>query len=492
MSGKRINRIYIIGAGFAGRTVAGEIREKGILGEVVAFLDDDPEKSGTCIDGIPILGPVSSVAQHLKEVPADEALIALPSASRDQLKAVYHELTRADFAKIRILPGIAQILEGNAHLIQTREIDVHDLLGRNPVSIGLKKSLEYLRGKRVLITGAGGSIGGELSRQLLSGGAQRLFLFDHEENSIYEIDKELRILQEEGVGEAATIVPVLGDLQDRDYTRHIIGRLKADVIFHCAAYKHVPMLEHNPIEAIKNNLFGTLNLVDAAVEAGTPRFVLISTDKAVDPTSVYGASKMLAEEIVLHVGKGSGDFIVVRFGNVLGSRGSIVPLFKKQILKGGPVTITHPEATRFFMTIPEASSLVLKAGGVGKGGELYILDMGEALSIKELAEQMIRFYGFLPDEEIPISYIGLRPGEKLHENLWAVDEHPMKTSYPRINRLPREERFNGSLENLIESLRPICFFDNHHTSDFRNRRRLRGVLHDYIPSVTIPSDEPEY
>ncbi len=488
----RNNRIYIVGAGFAGRTIAREIREKGILGEVLAFLDDDPEKEGMNIEGAPVLGPVCRVGDFLKQLPADEALVALPSASREQLKSVYQELAKAEFKKIRILPGISQILEGDAHLIQTREIDVHDLLGRSPVSIGLKKSLEYLRGRRVLITGAGGSIGGELARQLLSGGVERLYLFDHEENSIYEIDKELRILQEEGVGEATTIVPVLGDLQDRDYTRHILGRLKADVLFHCAAYKHVPMLEHNPIEAVKNNLFGTLNLIDAAVEVHTPRFVLISTDKAVDPTSVYGASKMLAEEIVLRKRAGPGDFIVVRFGNVLGSRGSIVPLFKKQILKGGPVTITHPETTRFFMTIPEASSLVLKAGGVGKGGELYILDMGEPLSIKELAEQMIRFYGFTPEAEISLSYIGLRPGEKLHENLWAQDEHPMKTGYPRINRLPREERFNGSLDRLIGSLRPICFFDRENPNLFRNRIALRKILNAYIPSVTIPKDEPEY
>jgi len=486
------NRIYVIGAGFAGRAIAQEIREKGIHGEVVAFLDDDPDKKGELVDGIPVLGPVSGVEGYLKELPAEEALIALPSAPREELKSVYCVLSRADFRTIRILPGISQIIEGDAHLIQTREIDVHDLLGRSPVSIGLKKSLEYLRGKRVLITGAGGSIGSEIARQLLSGGASRLYLFDHEENSIYEIDKELRILQEEGVGEAATIVPVLGDLQDRDYTKFILSRLKADVIFHCAAYKHVPMLEHNPIEAIKNNTFGTQNLVDAAIGAGTPRFVLISTDKAVSPSSVYGASKMLAEEIVLRKREGRGDYMVVRFGNVLGSRGSIVPLFKKQIAKGGPVTITHPEVTRYFMTIPEAVSLVLKAGGVGKGGELYILDMGDPLSIKELAEQMIRFYGFEPERQIPIRYIGLRPGEKLHETLWACDERPVRTEYPRINRLPREERFNGSLAHLLDALRPVCFFESERSELYRNRVELRKVLSSYIPTVPVPCNEPEY
>lgn len=486
------NRIYIVGAGFAGRSIAKEIKEKRIHGEVVAFLDDDPQKRGTKVDGVPVLGPVAEVERHLKAVPATHAIIALPSAPREQLSSIYCILSRADFRSVRIVPGISQIIEGDAHLVQTREIDVHDLLGRTPVSIGLKKSLGYLRGKRVLITGAGGSIGSELARQLLSGGASRLYLFDHEENSIYEIDKELRLLQEGGVGEAATVVPVLGDLQDRDYTHFILGRLKADVVFHCAAYKHVPMLEHNPIEAIKNNTFGTLNLVDASIAAGTPRFVAISTDKAVSPSSVYGASKMLAEEIVLRKREGRGDYMVVRFGNVLGSRGSIVPLFKKQIANGGPVTITHPEVTRYFMTLPEAASLVLKAGGVGKGGDLYILDMGEPLSIKELAEQMIRFYGFTPETEIPIRYIGLRPGEKLHETLWACDERPVRTEYPRINRLPRDERFNGSLDGFIKSLHAVCFFDQERPEHYRNRAVLRSILKTYIPSVPAPAEEPEY
>ncbi|HOV37483.1 MAG TPA: polysaccharide biosynthesis protein, partial [Spirochaetales bacterium] len=345
-------RIYIIGAGFAGQTIAKEIRAKGILGTVVAFLDDDPGKIGTRIEDVPILGPIRDVVQLLRQTPADEALIALPNASREKLRELYTLLKRAGFTKIRILPGISQIIEGDAHLILTRQIHPEDLLARTPVTINLNKSLEYLRGKRVLITGAGGSIGSELARQLLSGGAERLYLFGHGENSIYEIDRELRMLQEEGVGEKATIVPVIGDLQDRDYMLFILKRLRAEVVFHCAAYKHVPMMEANPVAAVKNNIFGTKNLVDAAMEAGTKRFVLISTDKTVEPVSIYGATKKIAEEIVLQADGKSRAFMVVRFGNVLGSRGSIVPLFRNQILKGGPVTITHPEASRFFMTIP--------------------------------------------------------------------------------------------------------------------------------------------
>lgn len=492
MSKTRRDGIYVVGAGFAGRSIAREIREKGILGRVVAYLDDDPAKIGTEIDGLPVLGPIEKAECIVAAKPASEALIALPSVPRERLTEIYAALARADFTRIRILPDVSQIINGTAHLVQTRELDADDLLGRSPVPINLKKSLDYLRGKRVLITGAGGSIGSELSRQLLHGGAARLFLFDHEENSIYEIDKELRLLQQEGVGERATVVPVLGDLQDRAYVHFIMRRLRADVVFHCAAYKHVPMLEHNPVEAIKNNTFGTKNLVDAAVEVGTPRFVLISTDKAVRPSSVYGASKMLAEEIVLRKRPARGDFMVVRFGNVLGSRGSIVPLFKRQIQTGGPVTITHPEVSRYFMTIPEASALVLKAGGVGKGGDLYILDMGEPILIRELAETMIRFFGYLPEREIPLRYIGLRPGEKLHETLWDSDERPIPTGFSRINRLPREERFNGSFDRLLSELGAVCFFDPERPDSYRNRRELRRIINSFIPSVNHVDAEPEY
>ena len=492
MSGKRRNRIYIIGAGFAGMSIARDIRAKEILGEVVAFLDDDPGKIGTRIDGVPVLGPIEAVAEIVDKTPADEALIAIPSAGREKLRQLYQLLENADFAKIRILPAVSQIIEGDAHFIQTRELNPEDLLGRNPVKIGLRESLRYLRGKRVVITGAGGSIGSELARQLLSGGAQRLYLFGHGENSIYEIDRELRLLQEEGVGERATIVPVIGELQDRDYMRFILKRLKADVIFHAAAYKHVPMVEANPVVAVKNNVLGTQNLVVAALEAGTERFVLISTDKVVEPTCVYGASKKLAEEIVLAARSNHGSYMVVRFGNVLGSRGSIVPLFHQQIAKGGPVTITDPEVSRFFMTIPEASSLVLKAGGVGDPGALYVLDMGEPVRIQDLAEQMIRFYGYEPHSEIGVSYIGLRTGEKLTESPIGPGERPCDTPYPRIKRLEREAPAAGWLAEVIEELRPVCRFDPERPGVFRNRRALREALARHFPTLESKPDEPEY
>ncbi len=481
-----------MGAGFAGREIAAEIKRKGVYGRVAAFLDDDPQKIGRDIDDIPVLGPISAVSRILDTVQAQEALIAIPAASTAQLKTIYGYLSQTPLERIRILPNLAQIIDGDAHLIQTREIAVEDLLGRTPVRIPLKETLAYLRGKRVLITGAGGSIGSELSRQLLSAGAERIYLFDHGENNVYEIEKELKILQEEGVGERATLVPVVGDLKDRDYTRFIIKRLKADIIFHCAAYKHVPMAEANPVEVIKNNVFGTLHLIEAARESATPRMVLISTDKAVEPQFVYGASKLICEELFLAAAGESEQRMVVRFGNVLDSRGSIVPLFRKQIQKGGPVTITDPGASRFFMTIPEAVSLVLKAGGLGSGGELYVLDMGDPVQIRDLAEQMIRFYGYEPDRDIPITYIGLRPGEKQCERLWSEDEASDATDFPRILRLNRRPHIEGDLKHLIESLRPTCFFDPARPEEFRNRRRLRETLAAHIPSFEKVDDEPEY
>jgi FlaA1/EpsC-like NDP-sugar epimerase len=482
-------RLYIIGAGFAGQTLAREIAVKAIFGEVVAFLDDDPEKIGRRIEGIPVLGPIRDVARLLRTNPADEAVIAIPTASREYLKDLYDILKRAGFQRIRILPGISQIAEGSAHLIQTRSIDPQDLLGRTPVAVNLRESLSYLWGKRVLVTGAGGSIGSELCRQLLSGGASRLYLFGHGENSIYQIDRELRLLQEEGVGEKATLVPIIGDLKDRDYMDYIIGRLKADVIFHAAAYKHVPMTEENPVAAMENNFFGTDNLVNAARKHGVRRFVLITTDKAVDPVSVYGASKYLCERLVLEAAAsdpGAAHFMVVRFGNVLGSRGSIMPLFQKQIEKGGPVTITSPQMRRWFMTIPEACSLVLKAGGVGDNGNLYLLDMGEPIRIREMAEQMIRFYGFEPERDIKIEYIGCRPGERLDERLWGDDETPVKTPFNRILKVERKSPPRLKLGELTAKLRPICRLDPRAPEQYRDNALLREILREAIPSLIIP------
>jgi FlaA1/EpsC-like NDP-sugar epimerase len=482
---------YIVGAGFTGTTIAAEIAAKRVFGSVVAFLDDDPAKIGTRIGDIPVLGPIEAAARIIRTTPADEAIIAIPSATREQLTRIYAILRRARFARIRIVPQISQILDGEAHLIQAREIDPEDFLARSPVRVNLKKSLEYVRGTRVLVTGAGGSIGAELCRQLLEGKAERLYLFGHGENSIYQIERELRLLQTAGVGEKATIVPVIGDIQDGEYLNFILKRTKAEIVFHTAAHKHVPLMEANPVEAVKNNVFGTKNIVEASRRNGVQRFVLVSTDKAVEPSCVYGASKLLAEEIVLREGKSGRQFLVVRFGNVLGSRGSILPLFRNQIMSGGPVTVTDPKTRRYFMTIPEASSLVLKAGGVGSGGEVYLLDMGDSVSITDIAEQMIRFYGYEP-KDIGIVYTGLRKGEKLLEKLHADTETPVSTSYSKILKLDRKTLINGRIVSVLDRLRPICYHDPHHPSLFRNRRELRSILEEVIPGIGPSQEEPEF
>ncbi len=484
---KSESKIYIIGAGFAGQMIAADLQRKKVFGEVAAFLDDDENLIGKQIEGIPCLGPIREVAKILRCGPLDEAIIAIPSAPVERIREIYEILKSGGFAHIRILPSISQIVDGKAHFVQTREIDPLDVLGRTPVIIPLHESLKYLRGKRVLITGAGGSIGSELARQLLSGGAERLYLFGHGENSIVQIYRELHVLQQEGVGEKATVVPIIGDMKDREYTKFIIKKTKADVIFHCAAYKHVPMMEENPVAVIENNVYGTKNLLDAAIdeESNVQRFVLISTDKAVSPVSVYGASKMLSEKLVLQYAKKARknqNFMFVRFGNVLGSRGSILPLFQQQIKAGGPVTVTDKNMERYFMTIPEACSLVLETGGVGKNGKSYLLDMGEPLKIYDMAKQIVKFSGLEPERDIEIKIIGLRPGERIHEPLWLKEEEPKKTEYEKILELKNMEFGDENLDSLLSALEPICFWKND-AEKFRNKELLVSILRKAVPSL---------
>ena len=484
-------RIYIIGAGFAGQTIADDIKRKKIFGKVNAFIDDNKDIIGTTIDGVPVLGPISGVTSILSNSDLDEAIIAIPSAPTERIREIYETLTKNGFNHIKILPGISQVIEGTAHLVQTREIDPLDILGRTPVTISLKESLGYLRGKRVFITGAGGSIGSELARQLLSGGAERLYLFGHGENSICGIYRELRLLQAEGVGEKATIVPIIGDMRDREYVDYIVKQTRCNVIFHCAAYKHVPMMEENQVAAIENNVFGTKNLLDAALANKTERFVLISTDKAVAPVSVYGVSKMLCEKLVLDAAKKAGEtasgakqsFMFVRFGNVLGSRGSILPLFQNQIKTGGPITVTDDKMERFFMTIPEACSLVLQTGGVGENGKSYLLDMGEPVKIIDLAKQIIKFSGLEPYKDIDIKIVGARKGERLIEPLWLKEENPTPTQYKKILQLDNKEYESKRLEDLLKELHPICFFTQGKESVFRDKVRLVKLLCDDCESL---------
>ncbi len=484
--GKVESKLYIIGAGFAGQMIAEDIKRKKIFGEIAAFLDDDESLIGRKIEGIPVLGPIDNVASLLRVNGIDEAIIAIPSAPVERIRQIYQILKKSNFLHIKILPSISQVVNGKAHLVQAREINPLDILGRTPIIIPLHESLAYLKGKRVLITGAGGSIGSELSRQLLSGGAERIYLFGHGENSIVKIYRELHLLQNEGVGEKAAVVPIIGDMKDREYVRFIISHTRADVIFHCAAYKHVPMMEENPVAVIENNVFGTKNLLDAALEFGVERFVLISTDKAVSPVSVYGVSKMLSEKLVLQAAKktsSSQSFMFVRFGNVLGSRGSLLPIFMEQIQNGGPVTVTDKDMVRFFMTIPEACSLVLQTGGVGKNAQAYLLDMGEPVKILEIAEQIIRFSGFEPYKDMDIKFIGVRPGERLYEPLWLEEEDPKPTAYKKILKLTTKDPETFILDDLLEKLRPICSWDEKQKDLFRNREELIKILRQAIPTL---------
>ncbi|QTQ11978.1 polysaccharide biosynthesis protein [Treponema parvum] len=480
------SRLYIIGAGFAGQMIANDIKRKKIFGRVAAFLDDDKSLIGTEIDGIPVLGPIDNMASLLRCSRDDKAIIAIPAATVERIKNIYEILIKNGFGNIKILPSVSQIVDGSAHLVQAREIDPLDILGRTPITIPLSKSLSYLRGKRVLITGAGGSIGSELSRQLLSGGAERLYLFGHGENSIYQIDRELRLLQSEGVGEKATIVPIIGDMKDREYIRYIIAQTRCDVIFHCAAYKHVPMMEENPVAAIENNVFGTKNLLDSAIENKVNRFVLISTDKAVSPVSVYGCSKMICEKLVFEASKKAANksaFMFVRFGNVLGSRGSILPLFMEQIKNGGPVTVTDQSMERFFMTIPEACSLVLQTGGVGENGAAYLLDMGEPVKILTLAQQIVKFSGLEPYKDIDIKIIGPRKGERNVEPLWLEEESPVPTKYKKILELKNINGLTVPVEKLLEELLPICVYDKKNAKLYRSKEKLTEILCNAIPSL---------
>ena len=481
------SRLYIIGAGFAGQMIAKDIVSKKVFGTVTAFLDDDKNVIGSKIEGIPVLGPIESRADALHPDPScDQALIAIPSAGTDRIREIYSALKKCGFTQIKILPSISQVIDGKAHFIQARDINPLDILGRTPIVIPLTKSLSYLRGKRVLITGAGGSIGSELARQLLSGGAERLYLFGHGENSIVNIYRELHVLQNEGVGQKASVVPIIGDMKDKEYVRYIISHTHADVIFHCAAYKHVPMMEENSVASIENNVFGTKNLLDAVLEFGVERFVLISTDKAVDPVSVYGVSKMLCEKLVNEYSKKTKEnqsFMFVRFGNVLGSRGSILPIFMEQIKNGGPVTVTDPNMERYFMTIPEACSLVLQTGGVGKNGFSYLLDMGDPIKIVDLARQIIKFSGFTPDEDIKIQYIGCRRGERLEEPLWLDEENPKPTEYKKILVLTNIPPKTFNLQELIEKLEPICTFTKGKEKLYRNSIELKQILRQAVPTL---------
>lgn len=420
--------VLLVGAGRAGVLVAKEIQGRGDMGLLIqGFVDDDPQKQGAVVQGVKVLGTSRDLPRLSKELDADHVIITMAQASRQQLKRIV-EICERSGIKTRIIPGLYELVDGRVEVSSIRDVEIEDLLGREPVQLEQDSLAAFLGGKTVMVTGAGGSIGSEISRQLARFAPGTLLLLERAEFVLFEIDRELRALHPE-----LEIVPLVADVGDEKRIRALMGKFRPEIVFHAAAHKHVPMMETNPTEAIKNNVLGTWTIGSVAGEVGAEAFVMISTDKAVNPTSVMGASKRVAELAVQELNsKFSTSYVAVRFGNVMGSAGSVIPIFREQILKGGPVTVTHPEMVRYFMTIPEASQLVLQAGAMGAGGEIFVLDMGDPVRILDLAKDMISLSGFNPYEDIDIVFSGIRPGEKLYEELQTVGEDISKTRHPKI------------------------------------------------------------
>ncbi|WP_303774260.1 nucleoside-diphosphate sugar epimerase/dehydratase [Anaerolinea thermophila] len=473
-------KVLIVGAGDAGALVVREMQKNPQLNLVpVGFLDDNPAKQRQQIYGVPVVGTLSDLEKVIDQTRVQQVIIAIPSAAGRVVRLVA-DACRAKGVPFRTMPGIYELLGGTVSVSRLREVDITDLLRRSPVQIDESLVGATLSGKVVLVTGAGGSIGRELCRQVARWGPSELILLGHGENSIFEALMELR----ENFP-SLLFRPVIADVRDYGRIRTIFLRHHPEIVFHAAAHKHVPLMELNVEEAVTNNVLGTMNVVSAALESGVERLVMISTDKAIRPANIMGATKRLAEMIVLDAARRSGrSYSVVRFGNVLGSRGSVVPLFKRQIARGGPVTITHPEMRRYFMTIPEAVHLVLQASAMGEGGETFVLNMGEQIRILDLAEDLIRLSGLEPGKDIEIVFTGIRPGEKLSEELWDEGVPIEKTEHPEIFRVnPDTSELSGEeLRGLVEQILRLAQEGDTHT--------LINLLDETIPGAAIRSTPP--
>lgn len=421
-------RVLVVGAGDGGILVAKELKShyNGEV-EITGFIDDDATKQKMIIQGIPVLGKREDIPDLVHKHGIEEIIIAMPSASGREKREIL-SICKQTGVKVKTLPGVYDLIDGRVKVSKIREVEVEDLLGREPVKVDLEEIACYIKNQVVLVTGGGGSIGSELCRQVARYGPRELLIMDSSENSVYEIDLEMRHNFPK-----LNIISLVKDIRDRKSMIKVFKTYRPQVIFHAAAHKHVPMMEYNPEDAIKNNVMGTYHVAQIADMFGAKKFVLISTDKAVNPTSVMGASKRLAEMVVQYLDTISEtNFAAVRFGNVLGSKGSVIPLFKRQIAQGGPVTVTHPEMVRYFMTIPEAVQLVIQTGAMAKGGEIFILDMGEPVKILDLAKSLIELSGFEPGKDIEIKITGIRPGEKLYEELLTAEEGVSATTHERI------------------------------------------------------------
>ncbi len=448
-SGKKT---LLIGAGDAGEMIVRDMKNNPRYAyEPIAFIDDDPYKKGLSIHGIPIFGPRSMIGEAIEKYKPEEILISMPSVDHKTINEIY-ELCKPFNLPIRTLPGLNNILDCNVSVSQIKPLSLEDLLQREPVKTRIQSVEDYVEGKSVFVTGAGGSIGSELCRQIIEYRPSSLVLLDRYENGLFQIDLELKKKKQ-----GARIFPVVMDIGDTVSLEHLFSKHKPDIVFHAAAHKHVPLMENNPLEAVKNNIFGTKNLLEAAARHDTESFVMISTDKAVNPSNIMGASKRVAELLGINMNSNSSTrFTTVRFGNVLGSNGSVVHIFKEQLKQGGPLTVTHPEIKRFFMLIPEAVQLVLIAASAGKGGEIFVLDMGEPIRIVDFAENLIRLSGLIPYEDIKIEFTGLRPGDKLCEELFDESEKIIPTFHDKLRiALPQSVPSMAELSQHISRLRYI-------------------------------------
>lgn len=472
--------VLIVGTGSTASLVAKEIKNHpDAYGHIIGYIDDDHHKRGKTIAGVKVLGNQYEIYGISKRYHVDEIILAVPTLKKEAVKAILEESKRTG-AKVRIMPGIMEIIDGKVSMKKIRDVEIEDLLGRAPVDLNVHMIASYIENKVVMVTGGGGSIGSELCKQIARFNPSKLIILDIYENNAYHIQNELKRLYQGKIN----VDVLIASVRDRENIFDIMASRRPQVIFHAAAHKHVPLMEHVPKEAIKNNVFGTLNVAEAADQNGVERFVLISTDKAVNSTNIMGASKRMCEMIIQALAKTSATkFTAVRFGNVLGSNGSVIPLFKKQIAEGGPVTITHKDIIRYFMTIPEAAQLVIQAGAFANGSEIFVLDMGEPVKIYNLAEDLIKLSGLEPHENIKIEVIGLRPGEKLYEELLLSEEGLETTKHKKIFIGQTNDVSYTWLKNAIQELRKGIFsMDNH---DFKE------LVKDIVPTY-IGDQRAEY